>query len=160
MGFIARALLAHDVIPTLLFTGQDSRLTPAEFGLDDYRRIDICCEEGPILHSHVRAVTQTLLPRLRDAPDLLMVESDSSSALGATLVGFVAGLPVAHLEAGTRAHEPQLFGPEDEDRVAIDADADLLFAPTKTEGDNCFWKRCRKESTLLATSLATDTPAI
>jgi UDP-N-acetylglucosamine 2-epimerase (non-hydrolysing) len=84
----------------------------------------------------VRAVTEALLPLLRDGPDLLVVHGDTSSALGAALAGFVASIPVAHVEAGLRTHDPLLPWPEEEYRVAIDARADLLLAPTETAAAN------------------------
>ena len=73
---------------------------------------------------------------LRCASDLLVVQGDTSSALGAALAGFAAGIAVAHVEAGLRTHDPSLPWPEEEYRTAIDADADLLFAPTELAADN------------------------
>jgi hypothetical protein len=43
---------------------------------------------------------------------------------------------VAHVEAGLRTHDPRLPWPEEEYRTAIDARADLLFAPTATAAAN------------------------
>jgi UDP-N-acetylglucosamine 2-epimerase (non-hydrolysing) len=87
-------------------------------------------------HRHVRAVTAALLPTLARAPELLVVQGDTSSALGAALAGFTAGVSVAHVEAGLRTHDPLLPWPEEEYRVAIDAGADLLFAPTEISAAN------------------------
>jgi len=39
-------------------------------------------------------------------------------------------VPVAHVEAGLRTHDPALPWPEEEYRTEIDARAELLFAPT------------------------------
>jgi UDP-N-acetylglucosamine 2-epimerase (non-hydrolysing) len=75
-------------------------------------------------------------PLLRAQPELLVVQGDTSSALGAALAGFTAGVPVAHVEAGLRTHDPSLPWPEEEYRTAIDADADLLFAPTELAAAN------------------------
>jgi UDP-N-acetylglucosamine 2-epimerase (non-hydrolysing) len=44
--------------------------------------------------------------------------------------------PRAHVEAGIRSHDPQLPWPQEEYRVAIDADSELLFAPTGTAEQN------------------------
>jgi UDP-N-acetylglucosamine 2-epimerase (non-hydrolysing) len=76
------------------------------------------------------------LPLLNDPPDLLIVQGDTSSALGAALAGFAAGIPVAHVEAGLRTHDPLLPWPEEEYRTAIDANAELLFAPTDLAAAN------------------------
>ena len=64
------------------------------------------------------------------------MQGDTSSALGAALAGFTAGVAVGHVEAGLRTHDPSLPWPEEEYRTAIDADADLLFAPTELAAAN------------------------
>jgi UDP-N-acetylglucosamine 2-epimerase (non-hydrolysing) len=132
---LARALSSGGFAPSLIFTGQHD-LSPSEFALDAfaYETLDCPGEEDP--HRHVRAVIAALLPRLYPPPDLLIVQGDTSSALGAALAGFTAGVTVAHVEAGLRTHDPQLPWPEEEYRTAIDARADLLFAPTATAAGN------------------------
>jgi len=77
-----------------------------------------------------------MLPLFREPPDLLLVQGDTSSALGAALSAFTAGIPVAHVEAGLRTHDPLLPWPEEEYRTAIDAHAELLFAPTELSAAN------------------------
>jgi len=84
----------------------------------------------------VRMVTAVMLPLLRPPPDLLVVQCDTSSALGAALAGSLSRAPVAHVEAGLRTHDPRLPWPEEEYRTAIDARADLLFAPTERAAAN------------------------
>ena len=96
---------------------------PREFGLGAFRANTRCPgEQDP--HRHVRAVTAALLPRLAAAPDLLVVQGDTSSAIGAALAAFTARVPVAHVEAGLRTHDSALPWPEEEYRTAIDAGAD------------------------------------
>lgn len=123
-------------MPTLIFTGQHPSLEPAEFGLDNFPHVSLDCPGEADPHSHVATVTRALLPLLRPAPDLLIVQGDTSSALGGALAGFTAGVAVAHVEAGLRTHDPLLPWPEEEYRTAIDADADLLFAPTELAAAN------------------------
>jgi UDP-N-acetylglucosamine 2-epimerase (non-hydrolysing) len=84
----------------------------------------------------VHRVTAAILPLLRTPPDLLIVQGDTSSALGAALAAFTTGVAVAHVEAGLRTHDPLLPWPEEEYRTAIDAQADLLFAPTHASEAN------------------------
>lgn len=123
-------------MPTLIFTGQHPDLDPEDYGLSSYPLIRLGCrgEEDP--HRHVRAVTLALLPALSAGPDLLVVQGDTASALGAALAGFTAGVPIAHVEAGLRTNDPLLPWPEEEYRTAIDAEADLLFAPTELAARN------------------------
>ena len=81
-------------------------------------------------------MTEALLPLLDPAPDLLVVQGDTSSALGAALAAFSLDVPVAHVEAGLRTHDPRNPWPEEEYRTAIDAGAALLLAPTETAAAN------------------------
>lgn len=115
-----------------MLTGQHPTLDPAEFGLELYPAVHLGCpgEEDP--NRHVQAVTAAMLPLLSPAPDLLVVQGDTSSALGAALAASLAAVAVAHVEAGLRTHDARLPWPEEEYRTSIDARADLLFAPTAT----------------------------
>jgi UDP-N-acetylglucosamine 2-epimerase (non-hydrolysing) len=124
------------MVPTIVLTGQHPSLDPDAFGFDGFPRIELGRPGREDPHSHVRAVTAALLPLLGDAPDLLIVQGDTSSALGAALASFTAGVPVAHVEAGLRTHDPRLPWPEEEYRTAIDADSELLFAPTSLAAEN------------------------
>lgn len=119
-----------------MITGQHPALDPADFGFGGFSSVRLNCSGEADPHAHVRAVTAALLPQLRSQPDLLVVQGDTSSALGAALAGFTAGVPVAHVEAGLRTHDAALPWPEEEYRTAIDAHAELLFAPTEISEAN------------------------
>jgi UDP-N-acetylglucosamine 2-epimerase (non-hydrolysing) len=133
---VAHALAARGIAPTLIFTGQHRSLEPDEFALGHCPAVRLECPGRQDPHAHVRAVTAAMLPLLRDAPDLLVVQGDTSSALGAALAAFTAAVPVAHVEAGLRTHDSLQPWPEEEYRSAIDADAALLFAPTQLAAEN------------------------
>jgi UDP-N-acetylglucosamine 2-epimerase (non-hydrolysing) len=132
---VIRSLAEVGLPSKLIFTGQHPRLDPDEFGLP-LPAVDLSCPGEELPHEHVRKVTAALMPLMSAGPDLLIVQGDTSSALGAALAGFAAGVPVAHVEAGLRTHDPQLPWPEEEYRTAIDARADLLFAPTENAAGN------------------------
>jgi UDP-N-acetylglucosamine 2-epimerase (non-hydrolysing) len=130
-----RALADIDLPSKLIFTGQHPGLDPNEFGLPA-PTVDLRCPGEKRPHEHVRKVTSALVPLMGGGPDLLIVQGDTSSALGAALAGFSTGAPVAHVEAGLRTHDPHLPWPEEEYRTAIDAGAALLFAPTDISAAN------------------------
>ena len=136
MAPVAHALAARGISPTIILTGQHRGLTAGDFGLSYFNLIDLVCPGEADPHAHVRRVSNALRPLLADGPDLLVVQGDTSSALGGALAGFTAGIPVAHVEAGLRTHDLCLPWPEEEYRVAIDRHADLLFAPTETSAAN------------------------
>ena len=133
---VADALFERGITPTLVFTGQHRGLKPADFGLADFMAVALDCPGREDPHDHVRAVAVALLPLLSDPPVLVMVQGDTSSALGAALAAFTADIPVAHVEAGLRTHDSMLPWPEEEYRTAIDAHAELLFAPTEVSAAN------------------------
>lgn len=141
---VIRALAQIDLPSKLIFTGQHPGLDPDEFGLPP-PTVDLGCPGEELPHEHVRKVTAALMPLMSAGPDLLIVQGDTSSALGAALAGFAAAVPVAHVEAGLRTHDPRLPWPEEEYRTAIDARADLLFAPTEIAAANFEREQVRGE---------------
>ena len=132
---IAFALAAEGLRPRLLFTGQHP-LDPAEHGLEHFERVTLDCpgQRNPLVHSD--AVARAMTDVLADAPALLVVQGDTSSALGAAMAGYAAGVPIAHVEAGLRSFDPAMPWPEEQNRVTIDRLATLLFAPTATSAAN------------------------
>ena len=120
----------------MILSGQHADLDPADHGLDAFpvTRLDCPGVENP--HLHVRSVAAALIKRLHQAPDLVIVQGDTSTALGGALAAFTAAIPVAHVEAGLRSHDVTMPWPEEEYRTAIDANADLLFAPTELAAAN------------------------
>ncbi|MCS6853726.1 MAG: UDP-N-acetylglucosamine 2-epimerase (non-hydrolyzing) [Elioraea sp.] len=69
-------------------------------------------------------------------PDLVLVHGDTTTTLGAALAAFYARVPLGHVEAGLRSFDPARPWPEEFNRVAVDALADLLFAPTEGAAEN------------------------
>lgn len=63
-------------------------------------------------------------------PAALLVHGDTSSAAMAALAGFWRGVPVAHVEAGLRSHQPRDPFPEELNRALIARVAQWHFAPT------------------------------
>lgn len=73
--------------------------------------------------------TESLL--MADKPDMVVVEGDTNSALGAALAASKLKIPITHIEAGCRVFDKSL--PEEINRVLISHVTDLHFAPT----NNC-----------------------
>jgi UDP-N-acetylglucosamine 2-epimerase (non-hydrolysing) len=132
---VAHAMAALGLPPSLILTGQHADLDPGHYDLEGFATVRLQCAGVPDPHAHVRLVSAAIEPQLGSA-DLLVVQGDTSSAAGAAHAGFAAGVPVAHVEAGLRSHDPALPWPEEEYRTAIDAGADLLFAPTELAARN------------------------
>lgn len=70
------------------------------------------------------------------APDRVLVQGDTTTALAAALAAFHRSIPVAHVEAGLRTYRAAAPFPEEFNRRAIALIADLHFAPTRAARDN------------------------
>jgi UDP-N-acetylglucosamine 2-epimerase (non-hydrolysing) len=86
-------------------------------------------------------ITAKVITRLGEVfasekPDLVLVHGDTTTAMAAALAAFYARVPVGHVEAGLRSYDLQRPWPEEFNRVAIDAIANLMFAPTESAASN------------------------
>lgn len=63
-------------------------------------------------------------------PDMVLVHGDTTTAFAGALAAFHARVPVGHVEAGLRSGSLDHPFPEEFNRRAVDAMAELLFAPT------------------------------
>lgn len=133
---VAHALAQRGLPPALILTGQHPLVDLGDFGLHDFACVRLGCPGEDDPDSHVRTVAAAVTPLLRNPPRLMVVQGDTSSALGGALAGFAAQVPVAHVEAGLRTHDSALPWPEEDYRAAIDARAELLFAPTDLSAQN------------------------
>jgi len=70
-----------------------------------------------------------ILARLE--PGAVVVQGDTTSALGGALAAFNCGIPVAHVEAGLRSHNLALPFPEEMHRRVISIVSRWHFAPTR-----------------------------
>jgi UDP-N-acetylglucosamine 2-epimerase len=126
-GPVSAALREAGIEEVGLHTGQhwDPELSDvfyAELGLPEPRyRLD--------LHT---ADAETMRPRIaealeRERPDWALVFGDTNSTLAGTEAAADAGITVAHVEAGLRSGD--LSMPEEHNRIAVDAAAQLLLCP-------------------------------
>jgi len=95
-------------------------------------RLD-CAASTPIAFAERAAFTAQ--PAVSDA-ELVLVQGDTSSALGGALAADRIGIPVGHVEAGLRTHDDRNPWPEEGFRKRIDALSGLLFAPTELSAAN------------------------
>mgnify|MGYP002639778686 CR=1 FL=1 len=70
----------------------------------------------------------------QEHPDLVVVVGDVDSSVYCSLGARIHGIPVAHVEAGLRSRDRRM--PEEINRVATDAIADLLFTYSADADDN------------------------
>ena len=128
-----------DVTCVLIHTGQHDALfhqALAPFGIvpDETLALDRDGGAPDDMAARIRALLPPVLAAL--APDMAIVQGDTTSAWAAALTANAMEIPLAHVEAGLRTGDPALPWPEERNRVEIDAIADLLLAPTRRAAAN------------------------
>lgn len=86
-------------------------------------------------------ITQTVLQKIssvlvREQPDYLVVQGDTTTAMAASLAAFYKRIRVAHVEAGLRTGNKYHPYPEEVNRRIIDSVGDLFFAHTSLAREN------------------------
>ena len=123
----------------ILSTGQHDSMALQAF--DDFglrADIDLCLmqkEQTP--NSFLARLLHQLEPHFkRLKPTGIVVQGDTTSAMGAALCAFHLKLPVAHLEAGLRTYNLDSPFPEEMNRCIISKIASLHFCPTARSVQN------------------------
>ena len=91
-----------------------------------------------------------------ERPAMVLVHGDTTSAMAAATAAFYARVRIGHVEAGLRSHDLRNPWPEEFNRVAIDAIADLLFAPTETAAENLRREYTRPDGILVTGNTGID----
>jgi UDP-N-acetylglucosamine 2-epimerase (non-hydrolysing) len=73
---------------------------------------------------------------LKEKPDWLVVQGDTTTTFAAAWTAFHSHIPVAHVEAGLRTRDKYHPFPEEINRRAVSVVADMHFAPTEASADN------------------------
>lgn len=71
---------------------------------------------------------------IKSKPDLVLVVGDVNSTLAASLTCAKMGIPVAHIEAGLRSHDPLM--PEETNRIVTDRLSEYLFTTSEDASVN------------------------
>jgi UDP-N-acetylglucosamine 2-epimerase (non-hydrolysing) len=125
--------------PILVTTGQHRELVRqmlGVFGLAPDVDLDVMTH-GQGLADLTSVLTQRLGSLVGEvAPDWVVVQGDTTSALCAALAGFYAGVPVAHVEAGLRTNDVRSPFPEEVNRRLVAPLAELHFCPTPRSVEN------------------------
>lgn len=79
------------------------------------------------------------------APDILLVQGDTTTAFIASLAAFNRKIKIAHVEAGLRTHNLSSPFPEEANRQLISRIANIHFAPTRTSSNNLIDEGVPKE---------------
>lgn len=124
--------------PVFVHTGQHYDATLSDHILRDLGvgEPDFNLEIGSGSHAEQTAGVMVAYEKLclENRPDWVVVVGDVNSTLAATLTAKKLDIPVAHLEAGLRSGDRTM--PEELNRLATDALADLLWTPSPDADEN------------------------
>ena len=96
-----------------------------------------CMRSGQSLFQSTSNILSALEHVLvKERPDLLLVQGDTTSTLCGALAGFYARVPVGHVEAGLRTGDLKEPFPEELNRVLAGRIASLHFAATEWAAQN------------------------
>ncbi len=136
---VVRALEARGAEVRLCLTSQHGDLLRPVldlFALAPSYDLQVMREAQSLTHV-TAAVLQGMERVLADfAPDWVVVQGDTTTAMAAALAGFYARARVAHVEAGLRTHDKWSPMPEEMNRRLVAALADVHFAPTPRARDH------------------------
>jgi len=137
---VVKALRAHsDLEPLVIVTGQHREMLDqvfTAFGEKPDVDLEIMSSGQTLTEITVRVLHRLAEVFEQQKPDLVLVHGDTTTAMAAALAAFYARIPLGHVEAGLRSHDIARPWPEEYNRVAVDAMADLCFAPTETSAEN------------------------
>ena len=128
-----------DVTTRVCVTGQHREMVQPILKLFDVRPdIDLALMTPDQRLSSLTAAALMRLDEVVDsnAPDWVVLQGDTTSAMSAALAAFYRHIPVAHVEAGLRTHDLDRPFPEEGNRRIADALATVHFAPTELARQN------------------------
>lgn len=132
---VIRELKSRHIAFQVITTGQHTDLI-AGTGLKPDIELAVPSANDPL--AYVEAAQTALSRVLHGAKpeDVVVVQGDTASALAGARAGNVARIPVAHVEAGLRSHDPTDPWPEEIFRGEIDSLSRWMFCPTEGNRQN------------------------
>ena len=136
---VSRVIRLHnDIKEIIAHTGQhfDANMSDVFFEQMDIPRPNHYLKIANLSHG---AMTGRMLEGIeeliqQEKPDWVLVYGDTNSTLAGALAAAKLHLPIAHVEAGLRSHNPAM--PEEINRVLTDRVSALLLCPTETAVNN------------------------
>jgi len=136
---VSRVIKARDDIEEIIVhTGQhfDTNMSEVFFKQMEIPRPNHYLKIANLSHG---AMTGRMLEGIeeliqQEKPDWVLVYGDTNSTLAGALAAAKLHLPIAHVEAGLRSHNPAM--PEEINRVLTDRVSSLLLCPTETAVNN------------------------
>lgn len=124
---------------SLVLTGQHGEMARQmlkSFDLEADKELLLSRESGSLAELSAQLMVKLDELLTEEAPDLVLVQGDTSTVTIAGLAAFYQRIPVAHIEAGLRSGDKEHPFPEEVNRKIVSTFADLNFAPTHHAANN------------------------
>lgn len=108
----------------------------ALFNISADHDLDVMAPNQTLDGLTAKVLTGTARVIASEAPDLVVVQGDTTTCFAAALAAFYARVPVAHVEAGLRTGDLSAPYPEEANRALVTRIANFHFAPTAGARDN------------------------
>lgn len=161
MAPVVKALEAHsdEFEPVVCVTGQHREMLDQVLDLfsisPDYD-LDVMSpnQSLALLTSNVLSKLDPILEN--EAPDWVLVQGDTTTAMTGSLAAFYRRIKVGHIEAGLRTNNKDHPFPEEINRRITSVVSDLNFAPTEWSADNLRNERHPDESIVVTGNTVID----
>jgi UDP-N-acetylglucosamine 2-epimerase (non-hydrolysing) len=145
--------------PVVVVTGQHRQMLDQVmriFELEPDYDLGIMEENQTITGIVTKSLTGLEEIILREKPDMILVQGDTSTAFAAALAAFYYRIPLGHVEAGLRTFDKWRPYPEEMNRKLISDLADLHFPPTRLSAENLLSENVPKEKIYLTGNTVID----
>ncbi|HXE76441.1 MAG TPA: UDP-N-acetylglucosamine 2-epimerase (non-hydrolyzing) [Candidatus Xenobia bacterium] len=135
----AMAARPQDFTSGVCVSGQHRELLDPVLRLFDLRPdhdLAVMKPDQSLFYSTARILTDLEPVLVKERPDWVLVQGDTTTSFVASLAAFYLRIPVAHVEAGLRSRDLAQPFPEEANRRLADALATLHFAPTEGARQN------------------------
>lgn len=120
-------------------TGQHRQMLDqvlAFFGIQPDHDVEVMVENQSLFDLTAGMLTGLRSILDREAPDIVLVQGDTTTTFVASLAAFYLKIPIGHVEAGLRTHDKHRPFPEEKNRHLVSVLADFHFAPTQWAAQN------------------------
>jgi len=145
--------------PVIVVTGQHREMLDQVlrlFDIDPDYDLGIMEENQSITSIVTKSLQGLEEVMLREKPDMVLVQGDTSTTFAAGLAAFYYRIPLGHVEAGLRTFDKWRPYPEEMNRKLTTDLADLHFAPTQTSVKNLLEEKVPRERIFLTGNTVID----
>lgn len=145
--------------PIVVVTGQHRQMLDQVvriFGIEPDYDLGIMEENQTITNIVTKSLQGLEEIILREKPDMLLVQGDTSTAFAAALAAFYYKIPLGHVEAGLRTFDKWRPYPEEMNRKLVSDLADLHFPPTRISFQNLIAEKIPRDKIYLTGNTVID----